>query len=221
MSTAPFHVFAKGILAIGAKLDNLGSDTIDCLLMTSAYNPSGVLATAEYVHDVTTAGGTEVSNGNGYTTGGASCTGTMGWAVTVANSWGTTWAASTAYSVGALVRPSTGNTYIYQAVAAGTSGSSFTFGTTVGETTSDNTVVWLNIGTSVTVLGAAASTFTWTSSGAGFSAAYGIVYDSTPGSYTTDPVIGYYDFGGTLSATGGGLLTINVPSSGILAFGSS
>lgn len=222
MANAPFHVFAKGVVALGAKLENLPSDAIKCMLLTSAHAPSGELATAEFVNDETTAGGVEVSSGAGYTTGGVACSGTMSWAATVANSWGTTAATSTAYSVGAIVKPSGGNTYLYQCVVAGTSGGSApTWLTVIGGTTTDGSVTWLNIGTAVTVLGASATSFQWTSSGAGFSAAYGLVYDSTPGTASTNPVIGYYDFGGTLTASGGGTLTITVPSSGILAFGSS
>lgn len=222
MANAPFHVFAKGILALGAKLENLPSDAIKCMLLTSAHNPSGELATAEFVNDETTAGGVEVSAGNGYSTGGVACSGTMSWAATAANSWGTNAAVSTAYSVGAIVKPVTGNGFVYQAVVAGTSGGTApTWGTVVGGTTTDGSVTWLNIGSAVTVLGASAGTFTWTSSGAGFSAAYGLVYDSTPGTAATNPVIGYYDFGGTLTASGGGTLTITVPTSGILALGSS
>lgn len=219
MATANFHVFAKGLLALGAKLENLPSDTLKCLLLTSAYNPSGVQATAEYVQDVVTAGGTEVANGNGYTTGGATL-GSVTWAVTAANSWGTSRANTTAYSLGQVAIPASPNGFLYQAVVAGTSGGGVpTWLTTPGINVTDGSVTWANIGSAITVLGSA--NISWTSSGAGFSASYGLVYDSTPGTYSTDPVIGYYDFGGSLSASGGGALTITVPTSGILTLGSS
>lgn len=214
MSTAPFHVFANGILALGAKLENVSSDTLKCLLLTSAYNPSGVLDTAEYVQDVITAGGVEVSAGGGYSTGGVSLA-SVTWAVTAANSWGTARANTTAYNVGDIVIPASPNGYLYQAAVAGTSGGSApTYPTVVGTTVADSGVTWLCIGTAVTVLSAA--NMVWTSSGGGFSAAYGLVYDSTPASYSSDPVIGYYDFGGTLSPSSGGTLTITVPPAGIL-----
>ena len=54
-----------------------------------------------------------------------------------------TWQASTAYSKGAIVKPTTANGYYYICTTAGTSGSSQpTWPTTVGATVNDNTVVW-------------------------------------------------------------------------------
>jgi hypothetical protein len=53
------------------------------------------------------------------------------------------WAATTAYSLGARVEPTTPNTYVYECTTAGTSsGSEPTWPTTVGNTVSDGTVVW-------------------------------------------------------------------------------
>ena len=54
------------------------------------------------------------------------------------------WQASTAYSKGDMVRPTSDNGYIYKCVQAGTSGGTEpTWGTTVLETTADNDVLWL------------------------------------------------------------------------------
>ncbi len=53
------------------------------------------------------------------------------------------WAASTAYVVGDTIKPTTPNDHIYKCTTAGTSGGSEpTWGTTIGGTTSDNTVTW-------------------------------------------------------------------------------
>jgi hypothetical protein len=219
VANAPFHVYAKGLVALGAKLENLPSDALKCALLSS-YTVGSTLATAEFVSDVITGGvGVEVAAGGGYTTGGVALS-SVTWAATIANSWPVTAATSTAYNVGDIVKPSGGNTFLYQAVVAGTSGGSApAWPVVVGTTVADGGVTWLNIGTAVTVLGSANIVFT--SSGGGFTAAFGLLYDSTPGSAGTNPVIGYYDFGGSLSPSAGGTLTITVPASGILPFGSS
>ena len=53
------------------------------------------------------------------------------------------WAATTAYSLGDRVEPTTPNTYVYEVTTAGTSGGSEpTWPTVVGSTVVDGTVVW-------------------------------------------------------------------------------
>lgn len=53
------------------------------------------------------------------------------------------WAASTAYSLGDVVRPTTRNGYNYECTTAGTSGASEpTWPTTPGNTVNDGTAVW-------------------------------------------------------------------------------
>jgi len=55
----------------------------------------------------------------------------------------TTWAGTTAYSLGAYVKPSSPNNNLYECTTAGTSGSSEpTWGTVPGGTTTDGSVVW-------------------------------------------------------------------------------
>lgn len=58
------------------------------------------------------------------------------------------WQASTAYTVGQMVQPTTPNTYSYRCTTAGTSHSGEpTFPTgAIGDTVADNTVVWTMIG---------------------------------------------------------------------------
>ena len=54
-----------------------------------------------------------------------------------------TWAASTAYVVGDVIKPTTDNGYYYTCSTAGTSDSSEpTFGEVIDGTTNDNTAVW-------------------------------------------------------------------------------
>ena len=53
------------------------------------------------------------------------------------------WAANTSYNVGDKIVPTTANGYWYKCTTAGTSDSAEpTWGTTIGGTTTDNTVVW-------------------------------------------------------------------------------
>jgi len=53
------------------------------------------------------------------------------------------WAASTAYALGDVVRPTTRNSFAYECTTAGTSGATEpTWPTTAGTTVTDGTVVW-------------------------------------------------------------------------------
>ena len=62
-------------------------------------------------------------------------------------------ATSTAYALGAQIKPAATPLYIYQCTTAGTSaGSAPTWPTTVGATVTDGTVVWTNIGIITPVL---------------------------------------------------------------------
>lgn len=232
MANAPFHVFANGLITLSTT-ENITADTVKLALIGNT-NPANYTYTATTVGSLwTDISPTEASTtGTGYSAGGL--------ALTMSNTaysgsssfgtlWTTSWASSTAYSVGAVVRPSTANGYIYQAVVAGTSGSSApSFPTTIGTTVTDSGVTWLNIGTSVTVL-STSTTIQWTTTTGSLTTFYGILYDSSVGtggfaSSSTCPLLGYYDMsnGGTgFTASGGGTLTITVPSSGFLALGSS
>lgn len=55
----------------------------------------------------------------------------------------------------------------------------------------------------------------WTTST--IAAAYAIFYDSTPGSNATNPVICYWDFGGTVSSTGASF-TLTIDATGLVTF---
>lgn len=67
------------------------------------------------------------------------------------------------------------------------------------------------------VLTLSAANVTWTSSGAGFTFAFAIIYDTAPGTAGTDPVIGYVDLGGSQSISGGATFTLAWSGSGIFA----
>src|SRR5262245_48422942 len=89
------------------------SDTMKVALTTNTYSEN--LDTHETFADVTN----EVT-GTGYSAGGATLA-SKTITYTAANSWGTQWAASTAYAVGDIVRPTSGNGHLFRATVAGTS----------------------------------------------------------------------------------------------------
>lgn len=183
------------------------SDAITMTLHTSTYTPN--LDTHVYVSDLTA----ELAAGSGYSTGGITL-GTLTRTTTAANSWGTSAAVSTAYAVGTVVRPSTGNTYLYRCVVAGTSGGSApTWGTVPGRETTDGTAVWENVGSSITALSWANAVFSSPFSAGPFR--YAVVSDRTPGTAATQPLIGLIDFGSNQTG-GGGALNVNTPAQGSL-----
>lgn len=63
---------------------------------------------------------------------------------------GIAWVTVTAYSAGAVARPSVANAHLYQCTTAGTSGSSEPAWPTSGGTVTDGTVVWKDLGTATT-----------------------------------------------------------------------
>lgn len=185
------NVYANALdQALQGKI-NWTSDTIKLALVTSSYSPN--LGSDKYW---STPQAYETS-GTGYTAGGVTLS-SITHTVTAANSWSTTRANSTAYTYGQLVIPASANGYLYRCVVAGTSGSSApSYTTVVGTTFTDSGVTWMCAGESVSVYSSAAAS--WSSST--ISAAYGVIYDSTPGTAGTDPLIALINFGGTVSST--------------------
>ena len=222
MATATYHAYAKNFNSLAAKAENLTTDALK-IALGSAYTAGTLQATAQTAGDIGT-NFTELTTAGGYTAAGLALT-SLTFTTTAANSYGTIAAVTTAYTLGAIVRPSAGNGYLYQAVVAGTSGGSApTWPTVVGTTVADGTVTWLNIGSAVSVLTAAAPS--WTSTGTGITASYGLVYDSTTGTFPapltggTADVIGYYDFGGAQTANNGGTFSFGSTIT-LLAVGTS
>lgn len=178
------------------------SDSIKMALLTSSASPN--LGTWVHYSDLTN----EVAAGNGYSTGGVALSSPTH-TVTAANSWATSWAAGTGYSVGQLVIPTSADGYIFQCVVAGTSGGSApTWPTVVGESVADNTVTWSNYGESVSVWSSAAPSWTVPASGT-LSFQYAVIYDAQSGTGSTEPLICVINFGATQSfaAPAGGSLT--------------
>lgn len=57
----------------------------------------------------------------------------------------------------------------------------------------------------------------WNATGGSLAAAYALFFDSTPGSNATNPVLAYWDLGGTQTATNG-TFTLTANASGIVTF---
>lgn len=185
---------------------NWTADTIKVTLHTATYSPN--FDTHAFVSDLTN----EVASGAGYTTAGVTLTSPTA-VYTAANSWGTSAATSTAYAVETVVRPSTGNGFLYRCAVAGTSGGTApTWGTVVGGSTTDGGVTWENVGSGAIALSGAS--VSWAS--ASFTARYAVISDRTPGTAATQPLIGLFDFGTTTA--GGGTFQINWNAQGILLF---
>lgn len=189
-----------------AKSVDWDSDTLKLTLHTSTYTPN--LDTHVFVSDLTN----ELASSGGYTTAGVTLTSPTV-TYTAANSWGTSRANSTAYTVGTIIRPASANGFLYQVSVAGTSGASLpTFPTVVGTTVADGTVTLTCVGKGIIVLDAADvswSTATFTG------VRYGVISDRTPGTAGTQPLLGLIDFV-TDQAGGGGAFTIVFDAQGIL-----
>jgi hypothetical protein len=195
-------VYGKLQLSLFQGLINFSSDTIKAMLL-SAYTVGSTLDTAQFLSDVLAAA-TETT-GSGYTAGGATL-GSKTVAYTAANSWGTSRANSTAYALGDVVRPASGNGYVYQAIVAGTSAGSLpTYPTVIGQTVTDGGVTWANVGRGVLLIDAADPS--WTTSNPGTLAGAYIVFYKDTGTGSTSPVILYWDLGGTQTASNGGAFT--------------
>jgi hypothetical protein len=201
-TVALYSSFLKQVENGGIDLD---SNTLNCALLTSSYTPALThTAFADLTNEVT---------GTGYSAGGATVA-NVTLTTTAANSWATTWAAGTAYVVGNIVRPTSGNTWLYMCVVAGTSHATTepTWRTVFGynNASTDNGVVWCPVGKSATVFDADDST--WASST--ITARYAVLYKSGSGVGVTSPLIAYQDFGSDKVSTGG-TFAVTWPSQGI------
>jgi hypothetical protein len=176
------------------KLIDFNSDTIKGALVTSSYTFN---AAHNFFDDITN----ECAATGNYVAGGQSL-GTCVVTATAADSWGTSRANTTAYGLGAVVRPATGNTYLYQASTAGTSAGSIpTYPTNVGGTVTDGSVVWTCVGQAIVSLDDDGTNLQWASST--ITARGLVIYDDTAGASSTDPLIAFVDFGADVVSSGG------------------
>lgn len=190
MSTS-FTFYGKFFASLANKEVDFNSDSLKLALVSSAYAFNH--DTHAYFSDITN----ELSTGSGYTAGGAAVASpTLSYVA--ANSWSVAAATSTAYAAGDIVRPATGNGFLYQALTAGTSGGTApTWPTTIGGTVVDSGVTWLCVARGALVLDGA--DVSWASST--LTARGGVLYDDSPATSATKPLIGFADFGADVSSS--------------------
>ena len=164
------------------------SDDYRMALVTSVYTPNADVD--DFWNDVVA----NEAAGTGYTANGLTLT-SKALTYTAANSWGVQWVAATAYG-GAnnqYIRPTSANGYIYRATAAGTSHATTepTWPTVIGATVTDNTLTWTCIGRGAWVWDNADPSW----AGLTLAFRYGVVYNRTPATDATRPLLCYEDFG--------------------------
>ncbi len=183
MATGITHIYANALLSFAQKLIDWDSDAIKCTLHTSTYAPN--YGTHDFQNDLTN----ELSTAGGYTAGGAALTSLA--STLQASSALTAWAATTAYVVGNVRRKVADNGHAYMCVVAGTSGGSEpAWPTTPGGTVTDGGVTWAEVGSHVLKL--TGTIPAWNP--ATFTARYGVIADTTPGTAATNPLIALIDF---------------------------
>lgn len=207
----PAYMYGKAFAnLLGGELlaDALGvdwlSDTIKASLHTATYSPNR--DTHETKADLTN----EVT-GTGYSAGGVTL-GSKTITYTAANSWATAHATTTAYVVGDIVRPAAGNGHLYRCIVAGTSGGvAPTWPTVSGQTVTDGTVTWAEIGSGVVQVDAADPSWT-TATISGIR--YMVIYKDS-GTANTSPLLFLIDFGSDQQVTNG-TFTAQLPALGLL-----
>lgn len=190
----------------GAPNQDLLSDDLRVALVTGAYTPD--VNAHDFWNDVVA----NEASGTGYTANGLALS-SKAFTLTAANAWGTQWAASTAYTVGQIVRPTTGNGYVYRCVVAGTSAASEpTWPTTPYQTVADGGVTWACVGRNVLQFDAADPSW----AGITITFRYAVIYNRTPATDATRPLIWLIDYDSNQSLTNGTLtLTLNALGLGV------
>lgn len=186
--------YTRAVLAmVNAETDF--DDGMTFTLHTSAY---ALARTANaYVSDLTN----ELATANGYTVGGIAA-GVVTRTHTVANSWTAQRAASTAYTVGDVVRPAAANGFLYRATNSGSTAAGLpTYPTTLGQTVVDGGVTWECYGIAITVFNST-NPPTWASPFSATGIRYMVLSDRSTGVAATSPLIAVADFGTDQAGTG-------------------
>lgn len=203
------QLYRSALLRILNKEVDWDSDNIRATLHSSSYTPN--LDTHSYVSDL--AG--EIATGSGYTQGGTQLSAPTR-SYIAANSWATARANTTAYALNKVVRPASGNGFLYQCVTAGTSGSSLpSFPTAVGVTVADGGVTWACVGAGIAVFDA--GDVSWSS--ATFTGVrYLVLSDRTPTTAATQPLLAIHDYGSGQAGSGGSFTHVWENPDGIIHF---
>jgi len=192
--------YRNALVSLVNKEIDWNAGNVKITLHAAAYVPNQ--DTHQYQSSLTN----ELTTGGGYTAGGLAVASPTQ-VYTAANSWTVQRANSTAYVVDDVVRPATGNGFLYRCAVAGTSGAGLpTYSTVLGRETADGTVVWETVGSGIVVLGCTDPNW----SAATFGPCQIAVFaDTTSGAAATNPLIGFIDFGSPKTG-GGGNFTINL-----------
>lgn len=200
--------------ALNKEID-FDSDALIWTLHTSTYTPNfdTDLNVSNLTNELTTGGSYTASTAGG----GGLAASTLARVYTAANSWATTWLATHAYVAGDVIRPATGNGFLYRCIVAGTSDASTpTFLTVLGGTTAETGVVrWECVGSGICTFTCANPSWATATFGP---CRYAVLSDRTSGVNTTNPLICLVDFGSDKTA-GGGTFQINVnPTQGVVTY---
>lgn len=185
-------------IPVGTKIQTGTGGTLEYHEITVISGAGPFTATLDSTLSNAVASGAAVTASPGYTAGGVALT-SVTFNLTAAASAAAA-ATSTAYVVGQIVRPAASNGFVYRCTVAGTSGGSApTWPTVIGQTVADGGVTWTCLGTGYLTLNTAAAA--WATSA--IKARYGVIYDSTPASDATRPLICLIDLGVSLASLGG------------------
>lgn len=199
---AASYLYAQALLALLNKEIDWNSDTIKAMLLTSSYTPD--VDAHNYKDDLTN----EVT-GTGYTAAGATVTSpTMTYTAAAS---ATAWQASHAYAVNDTVRKVSNNGHVYRCIVAGTSSSSEpTWPTGPGATVTDGSVTWAEAGKGFIMIDC--DDPTWSAST--ITARYCVLYDSSPSTDATRPLIALLDLGQDFSSSSA-TFTVTINSNGV------
>lgn len=202
------NVYAQGMRNLVTGGSNLTGHTLKLALVGAGYVPN--LVTDQFW---SVAQGHEFS-GPGYTAGGTTLTGATV-TVTSATTWGPVYPTSgTAVNAGEVIK--SGN-FLYRAANPGSASTVPTFPLIEGETVTDGGgIVWTNVGNSILVFTVTGG-FSWASISTS-ALPYAVIYDSTPGTPATDPLLVLLTFSPAMTNVPAGPVSVNPdPALGFLA----
>lgn len=193
------NVYALGMRALVTGGSNLTGHILKLALVGAGYIPN--LVTDQFW---STPQGQEFS-GPGYTPGGNTLTGATV-TVTSALAWAQSYPApGTAIAAGEIIK--SGN-FLYRAANAGSASSVPTFPLIEGETVTDSGgVVWTNVGNAILIFTVTGG-YSWVSISTS-NVPYAVIYDSTPGTPATDPLLVLLTFSPAMTNIPAGPVSVN------------
>jgi hypothetical protein len=193
------NIYALGMRALVTGVSNLTGHTLKLALVGAGYAPN--LVTDQYW---STPQAQEFS-GPGYTPGGNTLTGPAV-TVTSATSWSLSYPApGTAVNAGTVIK--SGN-FLYRAANSGSASTVPTFPLIEGETVTDSGgIVWTNVGNTILVFTATGG-YSWASISTS-NVPFAVIYDSTPGTPATDPLLVLLSFNPAMTNVPAGPVSVN------------